>query len=182
MQTERLVFGHNFEGLYVRGLAGKMTPELLRLLDEEGVNLQKLAPAYPVEVWMRCLRRTADLLFPAKPKQLAHSELGRRFMRGYFETMMGKALLAMLKVLGPERTFKRMTQNFRTGNNFNEIKSEVPEPGHAEMWINHVLCDDPGFVQGLISEGLTLIAGREVVVTVRSVEGTAATFTARWKP
>ncbi|MFN7133736.1 MAG: DUF2378 family protein, partial [Myxococcales bacterium] len=143
MADEQLVFGHNFEGLYLRGLASRLTPELRKELLKLGVDLNRLLPGYPVEIWMAGLRLTARMLHQGLPPHAAYQQLGQVFMRGYFETMLGKALLAILRVIGPERTFKRMTQNFRTGNNFNEVTSTVLAPGHAEMWINHVLCDTP---------------------------------------
>lgn len=183
LNTEQIVFGHNFEGLFMKGLGEQVTPGLRAQLREAGIDLEKpLLPGYPVQTWMKALSLTAAALYGHRPVDEAYEELGRRFIGGYFETMLGKALLAMLKVVGPERTFKRMTQNFRSGNNFNEVESRILAPGKAEMRINHVLCEGPGFVRGILQQGLTMIAGHEVSVDVERFEGTSAVYLARWKP
>ena len=47
------------------------------------------------------------------------------FWSGYEKTLVGSALTAMLRVLGPKRTLERMTRNFRTANNYTEVTVEA---------------------------------------------------------
>src|SRR4051812_37387064 len=115
---EKLVFDQTREGLFVRGLEGRITPSLRLHLREVGVDLErKLLPAYPFETWCSCVRLAARELYAGAPEEQAYLALGERMVDGYRSTMMGRALFSVLQLLGPQRVLSRVQQSFRSGNN-----------------------------------------------------------------
>src|SRR5512145_3020631 len=109
----RLIFSSSFEGMFLRALRDRLTPELKAKLRDEGVDLdKKLAPGYPLDVWMRCVDHAAQALYPSLKFGDAHWKLGEDFVRGYAETTIGHAMFAVLKLLGPMRAVARLERSF----------------------------------------------------------------------
>ncbi|XXF78273.1 DUF2378 family protein [Myxococcaceae bacterium GXIMD 01537] len=151
---ERLVFDHTVEGLFVRALAGQVSPALKVQLREVGLDLdRKLLPAYPVETWSQCLSLAARALHPAEPQEVALRKLGERMVEGYRQTVVGRALFGMVRLLGPKRLLGRAQQNFRSGDNYTEVRVTELGPTEADMWMN-----TPGlmryFFQGMMQATL----------------------------
>ncbi len=137
MNSEPLDFAHVFEGLFLRGLRGQLDAELMRRVKEKGVDLSKpLEPAYPAHVLVDCLTVAAQTLYPNQTLERGINTLGHVFFRSYVDTFMGRAMLSVLRMVGPRRTLERMQRNFRTGNNYIETRFVSVAPGHAELWFN----------------------------------------------
>jgi len=60
------------------------------------------------------LSRVRQILYPKLSDDEAFYRLGRGFIDRYDTTLMGKALLRMLPILGTRRVIGRLTQSFRT--------------------------------------------------------------------
>lgn len=178
---QRVMFENVFEAVLVRGYGQRMTPALKRQLKLDGVDLDKpLAPAYPVEVWMRVVHAVGVHLEGGADLE-AQKKVGARFMAGYFETLLGRSVLPLLKLLGPLRSLRRMTQNFRGGNNFVETKVTEASPTDVTLWMNHCLAGNPGFVMGLLQHGLERIgAPSPRVEAVAHAPSGEATVRIRW--
>jgi uncharacterized protein (TIGR02265 family) len=137
--NERLVFEQTIEGLYKRALGGNLPGSLKEQLRREGLDLdRKLLPAYPVETWEKCLTLTARAFYPGKPDAEAMKLLGERHIAGFHETMLGRALFGVLKLLGPRRRLSRTRQNFRAGNNYQEVRITEVSPTEVDMWLNEL--------------------------------------------
>lgn len=121
----------------MRGLHGKIPLTLKEQLRREGLDLdRKLLPAYPVETWARCVGLTAKALYPDKPEVEAWRLLGERHIEGFHETMLGRALFGVLRLLGPKRRLARMRQSFRAGNNYQEVRLTDVSPTEMDVWLN----------------------------------------------
>jgi uncharacterized protein (TIGR02265 family) len=151
----RFVYEHTFEGLFVRGLAGRLSPKVKERLREAGLDLdRKLLPAYSVETWARCVAIVSEALYPGEPEEVAYRLLGERMTDGYHETFTGRAALQVLRLLvDPRRLIARTQQIFRSGNNYTEVRITEVAPTVMDLWVNEV---GPAryIIQGAILAGL----------------------------
>jgi uncharacterized protein (TIGR02265 family) len=137
LKNERLVFDQTVEGLFVRGIGPRITPTLRQQLKQAGLDLDKrLMPAYPVEVWERCVGLAARSLHPEKTEAEAFRLLGERHIEGYSETMLGRAIFGVLRLMNPKRRLSRVRQNFRAGNNYQEARIIDLGPTEVDLWLN----------------------------------------------
>jgi uncharacterized protein (TIGR02265 family) len=178
--SERLVFSHTVEGLYQRALGGRIDSACLGRLRDIGLDLGRpLLPAYPFDVWMKSIAIVAENVFPGVQPVEARRRLGEELIRGYRETYLGRATLAVAKVFGPKRTLRRSAHNFRSGNNYTEVKIEETGPTSMEMWMN-LVGPYPEFTQGIISAGMEVAGAHDVKVEISHHDGEAATYRIAW--
>ncbi|MCY1073881.1 DUF2378 family protein [Archangium lansingense] len=134
---ERLVYEHTFEGLFVRGLAGRISPAVKERLRRAGLDLErKLLPAYPFETWVRCVAIVAESLYPGEPEEVSYRLLGERMVDGYRDTFTGRMMFRVLQLLSPRRLAARTEQNFRSGNNYTEVRQTDEGLSEVELWVN----------------------------------------------
>ena len=112
-----MVFNAVFEGLW-RAYRDRLSPAMVAGFRAEGLDFERLHPAYPLELWESVARRVAATVHPGVPETEAWRRLGRGFIDGYRQTLMGGSVLAMARVVGTRRFVERMGRNFRTGSNF----------------------------------------------------------------
>ena len=166
----RVTFPMVFEGLVIRGYAHRLTPLIIERLRAEGLDIERrLLPGYPTRVWYQAVRILAEEVHPDLSYEQGVRETGRAFIRGYFETALGRTVLAVLRLLGPLRSLKRMGRNFRTGNNFSETWVHEDGPGNVRLEVNDPIADSPTFIQGLIEGGMGYVQAKDVQVEVESL-------------
>src|SRR3954467_1085686 len=116
MVEEPVVFTSTVEGL-IRALGDKLDERAHQRFAAIGLPLKgKLQTAYPRAVWLESGLIAAQILFPSLSPEQQRVALGKRFVQGYGETIVGRALLTMMKMLGPKRTLERLKKSFNTGN------------------------------------------------------------------
>jgi uncharacterized protein (TIGR02265 family) len=173
-----LVFSQTVEGL-LKALSPMSATSKLKL-QAIGVDPdRRLEPAYSREKWLELMRLACDIHAPGKQLEPTSYDLGRRFMTAYTQGLVGKAMMAALRVIGPRRALERMSRNFRTGNNFSETKLTEPSPGRYELWCSHATI--AGWYQGIIEAGLALAGATEVKATLLRRENGGAVFQVEWK-
>jgi len=161
-----VTFAPVFEGL-LRGYALRLTPRAVDRLADAGIDVARpLSAGYPTSVWYAAVRILAEEQHVGLPYPDAVREVGRSFMRGYFETALGRTVFAVLRLLGPLRSLQRMSRNFRTGNNFSETWVHADAPGDVRLEVNDALADAPTFIQGLIEVGLERVGTQDASVEV----------------
>jgi uncharacterized protein (TIGR02265 family) len=72
------------------------------------------------------------------------------------ETLMGPAIVGVLKLLGPKRALGRMSQTFRHANNYMQSTLEELGPGRFRLWVNEVGIS-PHFIAGTVSATLATL-------------------------
>lgn len=179
MPAERLWFGHTIDGLFVRGLGARLTPELKEKLRTAGIDLNKPQPAWPIEAVHAGCVAILPTLYPKLELDAAFRQLGISFMQGYAETFIGTAMVQVMKVIGPRRTLERMQKNFRSGGNFVETRFASTGPTARELWINDV-SPHPEFYVGLIEEGGRMIGTKNLRVAITKSEPPALTVNVTW--
>jgi uncharacterized protein (TIGR02265 family) len=100
-------------------------------------------------------------------------------MEGFRETMLGRAVLSLLRVLGPRRALGRASQSFRSSNNYTETRLTEKGPRHFELWLNEV-GSLPTFSAGLIHGGLKVSGARDIRVDLSGYDGHACTYLIQW--
>ncbi|MGV3619736.1 MAG: DUF2378 family protein [Archangium sp.] len=178
--TQRLWFTQTVEGLFIRGLGEQLTPAAREAVKNAGIDLtKKLEVAYPAEVVEAACRAVLPFVFPGVSDDEGFFQLGRTFMRGYSSTLIGSAMVGVMKVIGARRSLERMTKNFRTGGNYIETKVTVHGPTSVELWFNDV-GQMPGFYRGVIVGGGELIGVSAMRVEQKLLEPPTASFHVTW--
>ncbi len=175
-----LIFSQTVEGLF-RSL-GPLSDDAVARFRAIGVDpKQALAPAYPVEQWLQLMKAAAEWRYPSMPFSEAMEALGRGFVDGYGETMIGKAMLAMLRVMGPKWALARFRRSLSTGSNFFETTAVERTPREVEVSLNR--CTWPEWYFGIIGRGLEHAGAKNVSVSLLSHEGSgrAATLLVTWE-
>lgn len=174
---EYLVFSQTIEG-FLRAL-GSLNDQDRAALKQCGIDPDKaLRPAYPLEEFLAALDWAGQRLAPNEPSIEQHRLLGRRFMDAYKQTLIGRAMVAGMAIIGPWRTLQRLTHNFRTGNNFSETSLERVGPTEARLWCNRT--SRPGWYLGIIGRGLEQAGAKDVQVEVISHDATGGRFLVKW--
>jgi uncharacterized protein (TIGR02265 family) len=180
MADELLVFEQTIEAVFVRALHGRLPPNCKARLRQAGLDLdQKLRPAYPFNSWMTFLRITAEELYPGEPLDKGAFKIGEACIDGFRETMLGRAVLSLLRVLGPRRALMRATQNFRAGNNYTESRLKELGPRQFELWMNEV-GSLPTFTAGIIYAGLRTAGAENIRVDLTDYDGHGCTYCINW--
>ncbi len=161
---ERLWFSTVIEAVFLKGLGDRITPALKANIKKAGIDLDKLKPAYPVEEVLAACRLVMPVLFPGKSEEEALHELGIISMRGYTETLLGKALIGIMKVIGVRRSLLRMHTSMRSGNNYLETFSTVIASNCIELRFSDVSGMAP-FYQGIIEQGGQMAHAKNLRVT-----------------
>lgn len=175
-----LIFSQTVEGLLrAMGPLGAADKAPFRAV---GLDLDRpLAPAYPVHQWLDVMRAAAGVAHPGVPLDDAMYLLGRGFVEGYGQTMIGRAMLVGMRLLGPRRTLERFARQLSTGSSF--FKSQLLDvgPGDCALWINRVTW--PGWYFGLIERGLEHAGAHDVKASLLAHEapGRAACLRVTWR-
>jgi uncharacterized protein (TIGR02265 family) len=161
------------EGL-IRALGEKLDERAHQKFAELGLPLKgKLQPAYPREAWMRACLFAGELLNPMATPLEQRRLLGHRFVDGYSETLVGKALMASMRVLGTRRALARLEKSFRTGNNYSKAELRE-EPDGLFMVVSNA--PYPEWYQGMIESACRVTGAKEYRVNAIKRDGDTTTF------
>jgi uncharacterized protein (TIGR02265 family) len=179
--AEKLIFDHTVESL-LRTLERPIPPAQIAGLDALGIDLSKpLLPAYPLETYSALIGFIARQRFPDLPPEEADFEVGRAFIEAYTtQTLMGRALKGLLRVIGPHRTLERMSRTFRTANNYTQTRLQPLGPTSYELWFNYAIRQ--GYFRGMVHATLALCGVRQIEVKLAATQGHELTFHVSWQP
>ncbi|QSQ24596.1 DUF2378 family protein [Pyxidicoccus parkwayensis] len=135
------------EGLFVRALPAD--PDFHAALRAVGVDVEKLLPHYPVEVWQEAMAVARQHFHAGQPRPQADWQLGRAFARGFLETLVGRVIAVTLPMLGPARLVERIPRHLTMGRA--DMRATVEPLGERERQVRiearHPL---PDFMAGCI--------------------------------
>jgi uncharacterized protein (TIGR02265 family) len=178
-KPERLWFSPVIEAVFLKGLGDRLTPALKEEIKTAGINLDKLQPAYPLEVVDKAFAIVRTRLYAGMSEDEALHELGLSSLRGYTETLLGKALIQILKLIGVRRSLLRMHTSMRSGNNYLETFSTVVSSTCIDLKFSDV-SGMPSFYQGIIEEGGRMAHAKNLKVTTIASEAPSHTFRVEW--
>lgn len=178
--TQRVYYAVAVEGTFKLGVGDRLTDaqrETLR--DEYGIDPFDTKPSYSVEVMHKGFEYLQRELFPQMTPEESEDLLGVLSFRGFAQTLVGKAIVQMMRLIGPERTMPRMSKNLKAGTNFMDIKSRKLAPGHFELDVSDV-GGMPHFYRGMFGEGLMLTRAKDLKVELASISVRGATYRITW--
>lgn len=180
-REDQRVFAPVVEGLLRHGVGERVTPRLRERLKQVGLELDRpLLPAYPVTQWIHCLHIIVAELYPDVPREEGFRQLAAHHVEGYGRTLVGRALLRLLRLLGPKRTVYRMTQALRSSDNYTEVRLEELGPCRYELWMNSAL-DTPGYAEALFVSFLRVSGAEEAQASIVRQDEESTTYHLSWK-
>lgn len=177
-EQPRVTFGSLYDG-FVKGLGPRLTPQVRADMKRAGLDFDKLPSALPADESIRYTQLLGRLAFAEEPEVEAMRLLGLHVIRGWQNTMIGSAAAAMLRLVGPHRTLKRLDRAFQTTNNYSRATSEVVNEKEALVTINDVE-GMPSYWQGILEAGLEILR-LDGTVVLEKRDGRSGTFRIAWK-
>jgi uncharacterized protein (TIGR02265 family) len=181
MINERVEFEQSADGLFRGALQAHQDAHLVEKLRAAGLDLnRKLAPAYPAEDFYRWVRIAACHLFPGMDEEKACREVGRlAVIRGLKSTMLGRAALTAMQLLGVRRSLKRIGSTFKSGNNYVEARVTELSPTSMEIQLGP-LVGPAAYFEGVLDEGPRQMGALDVRVTRARTEGEHIVWRVEW--
>lgn len=161
----RVTQGAFFEGLFVRALGAEGAfADALRTV---GVDVRRLQPGYPIEVWNEALEVAWKQCFAHLDREAAYRELGRQLAYGFARTLVGRVVDLSLPLLGPERFVQRIP-SFSKLDTY-EYQVRVESLGERRFRVHYWNDPDakPDFMAGLFEVGLRKTGVQPVVAVTR---------------
>ncbi len=178
---EQLEFARSIEGSFIKALGADLTPALKGRLRAEGLDLDRpLLPAYPAEDYHRWLKVAATELYAYDSSTEALRKLGFRVVAGMADTIVGKALAAGLKLIGPMRSLQRMDRLVRHNNNYMVANVADLSITGGRVLLSHVY-GVPSFYEGFFQAAVQLSGGRNPRVTVLPSPPPGALYQLEWE-
>lgn len=172
------VYEHTVDSLFYKALAARISPPLKEKLKPLHIDLDGKPKNVPQPDWAQALRLAADELFTG-PLDERYRSLGRAVLQRFEDTLMGKAIIAVMRMMGPARALKRIEGNLRGGNNF--IRASLEQKSEREFVSEVNECNgNPHYIAGVIEAALQIAGAKEVSVKVLSFDGHAAKYAITW--
>jgi len=159
----------------------RLTPRIkARLLSEAGVDEKVSKPSYPFDSLNAVTRVLAEELFPGRSIDEATFELGLLSLKTYGHTVMGAALFAVIRLLGPLKIVKRLPGTFRQFNNYAEVKVEITSEKSWELDHNEV-GPYPHMIRGNMQAAGELFGWKGLEVKLLHYDGHRARYRVSWE-
>lgn len=181
MTSKQLEFEQSADGLFKGALQAHDDPRLVAALRAAGFDLeQKLAPAYPAEDFYQWLRIAARVRFPELDEDEGCREIGKlAVIRGMGSTLLGRAVMKAMQLLGVRRALLRIGRSMRNGNNYLEAQARELSPTSVEITLGP-LVGPPTYYEGVLEEGPRQLGARDVRVSRSGGEGQQFTWRVDW--
>jgi uncharacterized protein (TIGR02265 family) len=169
--------GSMFEGLYVKVL--KPTGPFRDDLAKAGFDMGALKPEYPMDVWIACLEVTARHLHPTLERHDAFRLIGRDFVTGFLDTIVGRLAAVALPFLSPKSFIDRSPRFMRMGVKEVQPIVEWVGPQSAVMTFDGPDAGTAFIVAGVLDVCLGRL-GVSPTLVPRSLVGTASRLAVSW--
>ncbi|MBX5480578.1 MAG: DUF2378 family protein [Myxococcaceae bacterium] len=177
---DQLEFARSIEGTFLKGLGPDLTPEVKDKLRAAGLDLDRtLLPAYPAEEFHRWVRLAAAEVFPDVPEEEACRHIGFRTIAGLEDTVIGRALAAGLKLMGPKRSLQRLDRIFRNNNNYQQATLTELGERSVRVGLSNVF-ELPSFYQGVFEAAMKVTGAKQPRVTVVDATPPGVVFQVEW--
>lgn len=175
-----MVFNSGFESLFSRDIRSKVTPAMDAELKAAGLRLDKaFVPAYPIDTWAAVVAICAKHLYTEDSAPEAYRKLGRSTIVGFCETLAGKALFPLVRLIGPVRALDRAARNYAATNNYTRVTLTRVGPTSFDFYLNekHTL---PEYDMGVLEEALIQLHVKAPQVTLRTQDSEGFTMRLEW--
>lgn len=172
------VYEHTVEGLFFKALTSRITPSLAAQLKELGIDVRGKPRSVPHQQWVQALKLASELF--EGPEDERFRQLGQAVMLRHEETVMGRAVITVMRMMGPKRVLGKINTTLRSGNNY--IQASLA-PTSATSWEGQVNeCNgNPHYIAGVVEQGLRISGAKSPQVLVSGFDGHSATFQISWE-
>jgi uncharacterized protein (TIGR02265 family) len=178
----RRVYAGWFEGLLVRALKPRMTPELIAELRTAGLDLERpLAEHYPAGVRLEVIRLLREHLYPDQSDEQAWYELGRAALDGFLRTIVGRAFAVLFRLLGPRAVMKRASAAFGAVTNYTSAETIERAPFRWEVRLENTDLP-PAYYRGMVLGALEFCQLKDLQVQLVSHIGSQVVLRCAWAP
>jgi uncharacterized protein (TIGR02265 family) len=176
----RLVFRHTVEGLFLRAFGPAMTPAFRESLQRIGLDLDAIPTAIDAHLYRTAYELLRAQIHPGLPPDEADVQMARRFIDGYFETVIGQLTRMMVKVLPVETHIERSSRNFEAAVNFVTSKVEKIGPRAYRMRVSDFSLS-PHFTMGILGRMFEIGGVTQYDVRLERQEGRAFSILMSWR-
>jgi uncharacterized protein (TIGR02265 family) len=178
--TEQIEFSQSIEGLFIKGLGPMITPPMKDALRQKGLDLDRaLRPGYPAAEFHKWIEYVAGAVYPDDRKEEAVRRIGHRAVSGLEEGLIGKALSAGLKLIGPRRSLQRVERIFKNNNNYQVATLLELGEREAKVKLSEVF-GLPTYYQGLFEAAVAVIGAKDLRVTLLAAPSPGAMLHIEW--
>lgn len=179
-KIEGVVFRHAVESFlaHVVRRNGLLTDDFVAELAALGFDAHKPRDT-EAEVWISMLRKTAKRLSPDAPEAEALERVGREMLRGLFETLVGRGMLMVMKLLGPRKALLQIAESYKTSDTITKVTTHELSPTHVKLSFNSV-GGVPSYVRGLLMEALDALKAKNGVITFLDRADGGTDFEVKW--
>lgn len=174
-----VIYRHTVDAFVDRILVrrGLLTDDFARQLEALGLDVGRTT-GLELETWADVVRAVAARLSPDKAPDDALEQVGREMLIGFSESLAGRGLFLLLRLIGPRRALLRMSENFQSADSVTRVSSSLVGERAVEL-VFSTTGHMPTYVRGLILEALRQLEARAPSVTFE--EGDDATvFFVTW--
>ncbi|MGV3624014.1 MAG: DUF2378 family protein [Archangium sp.] len=179
-KMEGVVFRHAVESFLANVVKrnGLLTPDFEAELLSIGFDVNKPRDT-DAEVWLALLRKTAKRLEPNAPEADALERVGREMLRGLFDTLVGRGMLMVMKLLGPRKALLQIAESYKTSDNITKVTTQELSPTHVKLSFNSV-GGVPTYVRGLLREAMHALKVRDGGITFLERADGGTDFEVKW--
>ncbi len=179
-KTEGVVFRHAVESFiaYVLKRNALLTPDFVAELKASGFDPEKPRDT-EADVWISTLRKTATRLSPDADEDAALERVGREMLRGMFETLIGRGMLMVMKLLGVRKSLLRIAEQYNTSDTITRVVTEEVSPTHVRITFNTVR-GVPTYVRGLVLEAMQTQGAKDVSITFLNRADGGTVYDVKW--
>jgi uncharacterized protein (TIGR02265 family) len=180
--VEKVVYRHTVETFlhHIFERHGLLLPEVVAALQALGIDPRKPRDL-PQATWYRMMELSAVWIRVGRPREENLELVGREFLRGYGEGLVGRALIIGARLMGPRRALLRMAESFKSGDTSTTIVATEPGPQMVDILVTP---DGgvPEYFRGLFSELLVQIGVVANQVEFRPSPYGGRVFRVSWTP
>lgn len=182
MAAEHTVFGHTVRVLVEHVLTprGLLDPAMRAEFEALGIDPERPRDL-PSSRWWRLLHAVSSRVTPGVPAEAAMERLGELLVAGFAETFLGRSSLLVLKLVGPRRTLRRLTEQFRTTNDGLSVLARELSDTSAELSLRMPGgVPSAGHFLGVIREGMRRVGASHAEVELLSSDELETRYLVRW--
>lgn len=169
--SEGVIYRHTVAAFVERVIErrGLSSPELSAELLKLGLDVTN-PKEVDLETWALLVRAVAARLCPGKPDAEALTTVGREMLAGFSESLVGRSLFLLLRLLGPQRAMLRMPENYQSADSVSRIVARTLSPTSVELSFANA-AGIPDYVRGVMLATLDQVKAKNPMATFAHIDG-----------
>lgn len=176
----RLIYGEVIEGLLRHGLHGQVSLRLRERLRQLGLDVDRPPQTFSAVVWRQCLQVIVEEAFPGVLPEEGFRQLARQHLEGYGRTLLGRATMRVLRLLGPRRMVQRLPHVLGSTDNYTVGVVVEQGPSTFELTLNSSPLP-AGYAESLFESFLKASGAEEPRVKLVQSSADSCTYQLDWK-